>query len=69
MRDQGFLLREFEPELLAQERGQARLDLFGLGLGSGEPEQMIVRLCRCWGYAEVVGVVLVGGGGVARRSG
>ncbi|MEV0570080.1 hypothetical protein [Dactylosporangium sp. NPDC050588] len=42
VRDQGFLLRQFQLEVVTQERREAALDLFGFGLGSGEPEEGVV---------------------------
>jgi len=52
VRDQGLVLVEFQLEVIAQERRQALLDLLGFGLGSGEPEEVIVGLCRPPGYAD-----------------
>jgi len=45
-----------------QEPRQAPFDLFGLGFGSGEPEQMIICLCRLADYADRGVTVLVDGG-------
>ena len=42
-----------------QELGQALFDLLGFGLGSGEPEDMVVGLCRVPGYAGWVALLLV----------
>jgi hypothetical protein len=50
--DQRFVLGEFELEFVAQELGQALFDVLGFGLRSGEPEQMVVCLCRVPGYAD-----------------
>jgi len=36
-----------------QELCQALLDLLGFGLGSGEPEEVIVGLCRTLDYAGI----------------
>ena len=37
---QGLFLGQFQLEIVMQEPRQAPFDLFGLGFGSGEPEQM-----------------------------
>ena len=39
--DQGFVLRQFQLEVITQERREAVFDLLGLGLGSSEPEQVV----------------------------
>ena len=52
MRDQGLVLVEFQFEVVTQELGQALLDLPGFGLGPGEPEKVIVGLCRGPDYAD-----------------
>jgi hypothetical protein len=44
VRDQCFGLRELQLEFLAQERRNPRLDLFGLVLRAGEPQQPIVGI-------------------------
>ena len=36
-----------------EELGEAGLDLLGFGPGSGEPEEVIVGLCRPLDYADV----------------
>lgn len=46
MGDQGFLGGELEFQLLAQERGEPVLDLFGFGLGADEPQKVIVGVAR-----------------------
>jgi hypothetical protein len=57
--DQRLALGEFELEFVTQELGQALFDVFGFGLWSGEPEQMVVCLCRLPGYAAWCGLLLV----------
>jgi len=52
VRDQGLVLVEVQLEVVAQELCQALLDLLGFSLGSGEPEEVIVGLCRGPGYAD-----------------
>ncbi|MGH3276001.1 MAG: hypothetical protein ACRDNZ_16955, partial [Streptosporangiaceae bacterium] len=52
MGDQGLALGQFQLEVITQERGEAGLDLLGPGFGPGEPEQVIVGLCRGPGYAD-----------------
>jgi hypothetical protein len=42
VRDQGLIRRQFQLEVLTQERRETLLDLLGFGLGSGEPEKVIV---------------------------
>lgn len=42
VRDQGLVLRQIQREIVAQERRQALFDLLGFGLGSDEPEQVVV---------------------------
>jgi hypothetical protein len=49
--DQGLLLRQLQLEVVTQEPREALFDLLGFGLGSDEPEQVIVGLCRVPGYA------------------
>jgi hypothetical protein len=46
VRDQRLVLVEFQLEVIAQELCEALLDLLGFGLGSGEPEEVILGLCR-----------------------
>jgi hypothetical protein len=60
--DQRFLLGQFQLEFFTQELGQALLDFPGFGLRSGEPEQMIIGLCRGPDYAEAACVVPGQGG-------
>jgi len=62
VRDQGLVLGQFQLEIVMQEPRQAPFDLFGLGFGSGEPEQMIICLCRLADYADRGVTVLVDGG-------
>jgi hypothetical protein len=50
--DQRLVLGQFQLEFLMQERRQSPFDLLGFGLGSGEPEQMVICLCRGRGYAD-----------------
>ena len=61
VRDQRLFARQFQPEVVAQERRQLILDSFGFGLGSGEPEELIVGLCRPADYADRGVMVLVDG--------
>lgn len=63
MGDQGLVRRQIQLEFFTQERRQFKLDLFGLGFRSGEPEQVIVGLCRARDYADCGVVMLVIGGG------
>jgi hypothetical protein len=44
VRDQCLVLVEFQLEVIMQELCQALLDLLGFGLGSGEPEEVIVGI-------------------------
>jgi len=53
VRDQCLVLVEFQLEVVMQERREALLDLLGFGLGSGEPEEVIVGLCRTLDYAGI----------------
>lgn len=62
MGDQCLVLGQFQSEVIAQELPEAGLDVFGLGLGPGEPQQGVIGLCRGPGYAEAVGVVPGQGG-------
>jgi hypothetical protein len=39
-------------EVVMQERRQPLSDLLSFGLRSGEPEQMVICLCRGPGYAD-----------------
>jgi len=59
VRDQRLGRRQFQLEVLAQELGQALFDLLGFGLRAGEPEQVIVGLCRLRDYADRLVHVLV----------
>ena len=40
--DHGLVLVQFQFEVVTQELDEAGFDLFGFGLGSGEPEEMVV---------------------------
>jgi hypothetical protein len=51
--DQRLVRRQFQLELVAQEPGETLLDFLGLGLGTGEPEEMVIGLCRSLDYAGV----------------
>ena len=42
VRDQGLVLVEFQLEVVMQELSEALFDLLGFGLGSGEPEEVII---------------------------
>ena len=53
MGNERLVLVEFQLEVIAQELGQVGLDLLGLGLRPGEPEEVIVRLCRPVDYAGI----------------
>jgi hypothetical protein len=70
--DQRLVRRQFQLEVLTQERRKPLFDLLGFVPGSGEPEQMIVRLCRPPGYVErgpvflAVVVARAGGVGISR---
>ena len=44
VRDQGLGLRQFQFEVVTQELGEALFDLLGFGLGSDEPQQVIVSV-------------------------
>ena len=44
--DQRFVRREFQLELFAQEHRKTLFDLFGLGLGPGEPEQVVIGVAH-----------------------
>jgi hypothetical protein len=57
--DHSLLGGEGELELVAQERGELGLDLLGFGLRAGEPQEVIVGLCRLPGYAAWCGLLLV----------
>ena len=61
MGDQRLVLGEFQFEVVAQELGQALLDLFGFSLGAGEPEQMVVCVSAI-PQSPVSRVVRVGAG-------
>jgi hypothetical protein len=50
--DQRLVCRQVQLEVVMQELSQPLFDLLGLGLGSGEPEQGVVGLCRAPDYAE-----------------
>jgi hypothetical protein len=49
--DQGLALGQFQLEVITQECGKAGLDLLGLGLRPGEPEEVVVGLCGLPDYA------------------
>ena len=49
--DQRLVRRQFQLEVLAQELGEPLFDLLGLGFRPGEPDEVIVGLCRVPGYA------------------
>jgi hypothetical protein len=49
--DQRLFLVEFQLEIVAQELGQALPDLLCLGFWSGEPEEVVICLCRAPCYA------------------
>ena len=42
MRDQRLVLRQFQLQVIAQERREPPFDLLNLGSGPGEPEQGVV---------------------------
>ena len=44
MCDQGLVCGEFQVEVIAQETLQFDLDLFGFSLGTGKPQQPIIRV-------------------------
>jgi hypothetical protein len=50
---------QFQREGLSQERRQPGFDLLGFGLRPGEPQQVIVGLCRGPGYADPMPDALV----------
>jgi hypothetical protein len=50
--DERLVWRQVQLEVLTQELRQPGFDLFGFGLGSDEPEQVIVGLCRAPDYAD-----------------
>jgi hypothetical protein len=52
MGNQGFLLRQFQLEFVTQELRKTGLDFLRFGLGSGEPEDVIVGLCGLPDYAD-----------------
>jgi hypothetical protein len=51
--DQRLFRAEFEREFVAQEPGQLVFDFLGFGLRPGEPQEVIIGLCRHPGYAGV----------------
>jgi hypothetical protein len=53
--DQGLAVVEFQSEGLPEEICQPGLDLLGFGPRPGEPQQVIIRLCRVPGYADPLG--------------
>jgi hypothetical protein len=44
--DQRLVTGQFQLEVLAQELSQALFDLLGFGLGSGEPEQVVIAVAH-----------------------
>jgi len=50
--DQGFLLAEFQPEGLPEERGQPGLDLLGFGFRPGKSQYVVICLCGLPDYAD-----------------
>jgi len=56
--DQRLLLRQFQLEVVLQEPGKAVSDLLCLGFRSGEPEEVVICLCRLPDYAESLVKVL-----------
>ena len=63
--DQGLLLGQFQLEIVMQEPRQAPFDLFGLGFGSGEPEQMIICVPAV-PQPPVAGIARIPGGQAAQ---
>jgi hypothetical protein len=59
--DQRLAGRQFQPEFVTQESCQPLLDLLGLGLGSGEPEQMVICVSAV-PQSPVTGIARVGAG-------
>ena len=53
--DQRLVLGQFQLEFVTQELRQPLFDLLGFGLRPGEPEQMVIGLCRGPGYADPAG--------------
>jgi hypothetical protein len=51
--DQGLVLVQFQSEGLPEERGQPGLDVLSFGLRPGEPQQVVICLCRGPGYAGI----------------
>jgi hypothetical protein len=51
--DQRFLLGQFQLEIVMQECRQAFFDLLCFGLRPGEPEELIVCLCRPLDYVGI----------------
>ena len=58
--DQGLALRKLQLEIVEQELSEALFDLFGLGLRSGEPEEVIVCV-PCVPQPPVAGVLGIPG--------
>jgi hypothetical protein len=52
VRDQRLVRVELQLEFITQEPRQLVFDLLGFGLRSGEPQEMIIGLCRGPGYAD-----------------
>jgi hypothetical protein len=53
--DERLALGELQPEIVTQERGEARFDVLCFTFRSDEPEEMIVGLCRLPDYADCGG--------------
>jgi len=51
--DQRLAGAEFEREFVAQEPCELIFDVLGFGLRPGEPQEVVVGLCRGPGYAGV----------------
>jgi hypothetical protein len=59
--DQRLVRVGFEREVVAQEPCQLIFDGLGFGLRSGEPQEVVVGLCRASDYADCVVKALVSG--------
>jgi hypothetical protein len=64
VRDQRLAWRQFQLEVITQERRQAGLDLLGLGLRPGEPEQGVVGVAAVM-QPPVAGITRVSAGHAA----
>jgi hypothetical protein len=51
--DQRLFRRQFQLEIVPQEPGEALLDFLRFGLRTGEPEEVVICLCRPPDYAGV----------------